>query len=335
MTIENSLIRKQILNQRFVRSLARQYFTEIKQLFDRVTARMQREPNNERLQAIRNDLGVTLNRGFRDLEMRITDDLLEFAVDEAAFLGEVVNTNSSVLLRVPDAGAIQRFLELNELDLPTGQMTLRLGEALRTFSAAQTKAIQTIITDGILLGDTIVEMARKIDALAESRTRAQAEALTRTVTNYASAQARKAFVVENKNVFDNEEWSAVLDSRTTLICGGRDGRVFPVGQGPYPPAHWNCRSVRIPVLKKEFESVSQKSNRKDFDEWLRNQDAAFQDEYFSQFPNGKEKAALFRRGELEVQQFRDETGKEYNLEQLRALYPVAFDKANLKLNSGP
>lgn len=334
MTIENSFIRKQILNQRYVRSIARQYIAEMSALLDRVAARLEREPNNERLQAIRRDLNRTIGLGLRDLTDRIQADLTEFAVSEAEFVGDVVNANSKVLLRVPDAGAIERYLSIAELDTPTGPKSLRLGEALTQFADAQTRNIQRIIADGILLGDDLPTMARQIRALAQGRTRAQVDALTRTLTNFAGSQARKSFAVENKNVFDAEEWAATLDSRTTLVCGGRDGKTYPVGRGPYPPAHWNCRSVRIPVLSKDFQKVGQKSNRQDFDTWLNNQSADFQDEYFSQFPDGKEKAALFRRGDLEIQQFRDETGKEYSLEQLRSLYPTAFDRANIETPPG-
>ena len=105
----------------------------------------------------------------------------------------------------------------------------------------------------------------------------------------------------------------------------------------------NCRSLRVPVIKDEFgldddvakrpevgaEGPGQVTGKTKFDGWLRRQPADFQDEYFSQFPDGKEKAALFRRGGLSIQQFRDETGRDFTLEQLRALEPVAFQKANV------
>ena len=94
----------------------------------------------------------------------------------------------------------------------------------------------------------------------------------------------------------------------------------------------NCRSQRVPILKDEF-AINPKSDSvvggRTFDDWLRGQDAGFQDEYFSQFPDGKDKAALFRRGGLDIQQFRNETGVEYSLDQLRGLEPLAFKKANI------
>jgi hypothetical protein len=105
----------------------------------------------------------------------------------------------------------------------------------------------------------------------------------------------------------------------------------------------NCRSLRVPVVKDEFriddglgrrpqvgaDGPKAVSSKRTFESFLRDQPADFQDEYFIQFPDGLEKAALFRRGGLTVDRFRDETGRNYTLEQLKALEPVAFNKANL------
>jgi SPP1 gp7 family putative phage head morphogenesis protein len=41
-------------------------------------------------------------------------------------------------------------------------------------------------------------------------------------------------------------WISVLDSRTTDICIGLNGRVFQRGKGPLPPAHRRCRSTTSP-----------------------------------------------------------------------------------------
>jgi hypothetical protein len=68
-------------------------------------------------------------------------------------------------------------------------------------------------------------------------------------------------------------------------------------------------------------SVPGKTN---FDGWLRQQPAAFQDDYL-----GKTKGALFRRGKLKMDQFVDRRGQELNLAQLSQRYPEAFERANL------
>lgn len=62
-------------------------------------------------------------------------------------------------------------------------------------------------------------------------------------------QAKKAMldVPSNNELLPRELYVAVLDSRTTAICRSFNGKVFPVGSGPYPPLHWNCRSTRVPL----------------------------------------------------------------------------------------
>lgn len=49
-------------------------------------------------------------------------------------------------------------------------------------------------------------------------------------------------------VFVQEQYVAVLDSRTTKLCRRLDGHRYPIGEGPIPPLHPNCRSIRIVVL---------------------------------------------------------------------------------------
>lgn len=330
MSVANAIIRKQILNQRFVRSLAKKYQRDLQSLFNRVADRIAREPNNVRLQAIQNDLQRMLNVGLNEISERINADIVDFAGSESEFLEQVMRLNSTAILKAPDIGVIIRALKVGELAVPVGPSAITMAQALSQFSRGQTRAIRRILTDGVLLGETIPEMTKAIRLLAKNRSRHQVEALTRTLTNFASSQAKKSFAIQNKNVFDGEEWSAVLDSRTTLLCSGRDGNVYPIGKGPFPPAHWNCRSVRIPVLKKDFEAITQKSNRQDFDSWLKRQDKEFQREYFSQFPDGEEKLDLFRKGGLELQRFRDETGVDYTLDELKALYPNAIREAGIE-----
>lgn len=50
-----------------------------------------------------------------------------------------------------------------------------------------------------------------------------------------------------KLFFKEYEWVSVLDSRTTDICRGRDGQIYTYGEGPVPPAHYNCRSRIVAV----------------------------------------------------------------------------------------
>lgn len=67
--------------------------------------------------------------------------------------------------------------------------------------------------------------------------------------------------------YDEYQWVAILDSRTTLICRSRDGKVYVYGEGPLPPAHYNCRSKAVSLINgKELHNIPAT-----FYAWLSNQ----------------------------------------------------------------
>lgn len=78
------------------------------------------------------------------------------------------------------------------------------------------------------------------------------------VEDAATAEARRQAAValaaaDNAGVplpkvFHEEQFVAVLDSRTTKICRRLDGKRYKLGVGPIPPLHMNCRSMRVIVL---------------------------------------------------------------------------------------
>jgi|CXWL01.1.fsa_nt_gi hypothetical protein len=64
--------------------------------------------------------------------------------------------------------------------------------------------------------------------------------IVRTSTQHAANQARAAFASANADILAGEKWLATLDGRTTPLCQKRDGTLYPVGEGPIPPAHYQC-----------------------------------------------------------------------------------------------
>lgn len=48
-------------------------------------------------------------------------------------------------------------------------------------------------------------------------------------------------------MFEYYRWVSVMDERTTPICRSRNNNIYRRGEGPLPPAHFNCRSDIAPV----------------------------------------------------------------------------------------
>lgn len=103
-----------------------------------------------------------------------------------------------------------------------------------------------------------------------------------------------------------ERYTAVLDSRTTVLCASLDGRVYPVRSGPHPPLHFNCRSMRVPI------GQGPQVKETTYADWLKGQPNSVQDEVL-----GKSRANSFRRNELTLDRFIDETGRELTVKELR------------------
>lgn len=129
-------------------------------------------------------------------------------------------------------------------------------------------------------------------------------------------------------------------AHNSFQCASLDGRTFPVGKGPTPPLHPNCRSARSPVIggklvgerpanavtDKELEGLTGQA-RKDkirelvgpvpaetsFNDWLKRQSPEFVDDYL-----GKTRAELFRQGKVTMKDLVDRNGQPWNLQELAA-----------------
>jgi SPP1 gp7 family putative phage head morphogenesis protein len=188
-------------------------------------------------------------------------------------------------------------------------------------------------------------------------TRRGAQTLAQTATSAVSNASRQAVYNRNRSITPREVYVATLDSKTTPICRSLDGDVYEVGVGPMPPIHMNCRSLRAPVVdgrklgkrpattatKKRLEGLKGPARRREvekltgrvpaettYQEWLGKQKAGFQDEVL-----GPTRGKLFRKGELDLKGFVDNSGDQWTLRQLYEQDPGRFQRANLPAPRAP
>lgn len=149
---------------------------------------------------------------------------------------------------------------------------------------------------------------------AFSRTHADVEGLVRTVATRATVLAKTALFELNPELFDREQWCSVLDGLTSAPCQARDGKIFALGKGPRPPAHWGCRSTVLGVL-----AGDKPPRRETYESWLRRQPRSVQDEVM-----GQTQAKLWRDGGVKLSRFVDRSGEAYTLAELRSRESRAF-----------
>ena len=149
--------------------------------------------------------------------------------------------------------------------------------------------------------------------------RRDASRIVRTAVNHVSNRAHEAVLVENPDLFRGVRWVSVLDHRTSPICQVRAGRIYPINDGPRPPAHFNCRSTMTPIVRGHPIKEELRYQR-----WLERQSTSVQDDIL-----GRTKGRLFRKGGLTVDRFVDRRGNALTLEQLRSREAEAFAAAGL------
>lgn len=207
--------------------------------------------------------------------------------------------------------------------------------------------VASAIQIGFVEGESIDRIIRRVRGTRAQQfkdgaleiNRRSAQMVVRTAINHTATVARNETYKQNEDVIKGVRWVSTLDTRTSPICQSRDGEVFEVDSGPRPPAHPNCRSSTVPVLKSWKEmginlKEAPEGTRASMDgqvpasmtynEWLRKQPVYVQDDVL-----GKTKAKLYRDGGLSVDRFVDRTGSELTLDELRRTEADAFRKAGL------
>lgn len=213
---------------------------------------------------------------------------LEFAHQEAQFAGRMMERvmPRNFRLRMPSARTIADSVRVQPIlghSLP--EHFSMLGNRLRLNTMRQLRS-------GLAFGDSSQDILRSLRDPngALSIAARQGRALARTVTAHVSNQAREAVFKENG--IKRVRWAAILDTSTTDICAGLDGRVFRVDRGPRPPMHHQCRSFMIPLASMKLPE------KETYGEWLERQSAQVQNEAL-----GVGKARLFRSGRVQIRDF--------------------------------
>lgn len=122
--------------------------------------------------------------------------------------------------------------------------------------------LNNTLTQNIILGKdpqkAIDEIARKMNT-----SKTNAGRLVMTEEAFFSSAAQKDCFTE----LDVEQFEivATLDSHTSDICRGMDGKHFPMSEWKVgvtaPPFHVHCRSTTVPYFDNEFDAVGERAAR--------------------------------------------------------------------------
>lgn len=292
---------------------------------------------------------------FQEINKLVRDELVGLAIGESQFIAGVMVTSLPTVF----APILPTARELRGIVFARPFENRILIDWLRTYRVGDQRRMMDQIRQGLVFGETPTQIGRRIFGTralggtdgTRAITRRGAQVLAQTATSAISNATRLALYLKNKRIIKRELYVATLDSRTTPICSSLDGQVYPVGEGPIPPVHINCRSIRVPVIDgrrlgsrpsvaataRELEGLSGPARRRALDrlvgrvpasttyqQWLNRQTVSFQNEVL-----GPTRGRLFRQGEVDLAGFIDSSGQRHTLRELYDIDPTRFQRAGL------
>ena len=135
-------------------------------------------------------------------------------------------------------------------------------QQIASISLTQQRRIKDVVKKGMIENLAVNKIAKNVGDSIDLPT-AQLKTLSRTAITETSSNISNATYKLNEDVIDGYQYVATLDSRTSLICGRLDGKVFRLDdkRGVRPPQHFNCRSTTVPIVKSYEDIRNTKSSR--------------------------------------------------------------------------
>lgn len=296
---------------------------------------------SKRLKELRRELGKIATAMTASIKKEVVIDIDALTKQEIDFQINMIKEELGVDIDfvVPNARDVAAVVKSQPF---TG---LTMDQWFGGIKTSTQRKITQAVQRGIVEGETVSQIVQRIRGTRANgftdgvmnATKVQAEAVARTAINYASNTAKDAVYQANSDIIKGVQWVATLDSRTSTICAGLDGKVFPLGKGVRPPAHVNCRSTITPVIKdyrklglrklpagKRASINGQVAGDVTYGQWLKKQPASIQKEVL-----GATRAKLFRDGKLPIDRFTTKGLQPLTLDELRVKEINAFKKADL------
>lgn len=271
---------------------------------------------------------------YAQMREALTDELVEFSTAEAGYQKAALDGAIGVSLETKLPAPARLVAIVTETPME-GRLLASWFEGME--SGRMDRIAQTVRL-GMTQGEGTDAIVRRIKGTKAARysdgvldiSRRSAQSIVRTSVNHVSNVAAQATWKANAHVVKGWQYLATLDSRTTITCAGLSGQVFPIGEGPIPPRHVNCRSISVPVTRsfrelgvdadelppgKRASMDGEVAGDTTMAKWLTAKGAAMQDNVL-----GPTRAKLFREGKLDLAQFIKSDGTVLTLEQLRRQY---------------
>lgn len=276
--------------------------------------------STKRLEKLLAEIVAKREQAYKVLGEMMLDELVEFAKYEADFqirLSETAGVQANFTM--PSNAQLKAIVTAQPFQ---GRL---LKDWAKSLGQDDVRRVHDAIRIGMTEGETTDQIVRRIrgtraakfqDGILET-SRRSAEAVVRTAVAHTQNRARVEVYKANADIVRKLQYVATLDSRTTLLCASRDGKVYDLDRAPVLPAHWRCRSTLVAYFEGDEEGTRASVNgpvpsKTTFSDWLKKQSVEVQEDVL-----GPTRAELFRSG-TNLEKFVDNSGKTYTLDELKA-----------------
>ena len=299
---------------------------QVRRKIERELLEIQKEINQEFEDTLNKDI-----QDFTEIEKAFYINTLRMVFEDAAL---------EIPLQEPKENTIYNKTRSLPINLRAG-VTGRYTEELTKPGLSSNRYLRDNIRRAFTLGISIYLLSNTLfsrtTGLYNSIFRS-ARTTANLVAQHATSTARKTVFEQNKRIIKGYKWVSVLDSRTSDTCQYLSERVWYYDDpnrstlpGPIePPAHYNCRSTTTPIIKSATEMSERLiesqpisliaaglvltgtiPRRTSYLQWLQRQPASIQREVL-----GTVRYNLWKKGEIQIDQFYSKDARYYTLEEL-------------------
>lgn len=256
-----------------------------------------------RYQTIMKEIASISAEARESIDGQLRLDIVDLIENESGFVQKAVNASIGVDL---------------ELIMPAPKQVFTAATFM-PFSASST--FETMLNDldknlysqwdmsvraGYLAGETAQVINRRVLGSVSGlqvgtmeKLKRDLEANTRTMIAHYADQTRKAVYRENEDIFQGYQRLETLDTKTCLVCGAIDGKIYKRLEDDPGVIHLRCRGLAVPILKGwEGLGITERASvdgvvpgSTNYEEWLRKQSVDRQKDIL-----GPSRYELFKNG---------------------------------------
>ncbi|HHG4905526.1 TPA: minor capsid protein [Pseudomonas aeruginosa] len=285
----DSIVRQAIKQRKQAVVISRSLISEIEAMQKEIATKLSLSSpkNRQGLERLLVSIDDIILGGYGDIAEKASDQLVKMGMVQASFASRLA-TKMGIGAMPVDEDWVRAAVVDDPFD---GQL---LGEWVAKQRVSMSLGVRRRVRLGIASGESTANIAKALlagDAGEFTAGKRYAETMIRTAATAITAKADEELF--SRAGVATYQLSAVLDTRTTEICQGLDGRAFAYSdaKAPRPPMHPGCRTVMIPVFDGEAPI------KENYEQWLARQDEATQVEAlgmqrFQEWRSGKSLGAF-------------------------------------------